>query len=453
MENLILPPKVLGEVTAFLQVGCDFLQFNTKHTKGATGVYLLWWGQDITQQVCLSPPVLPPIQHNVEINDNSNHKGIRTSVYHITSEEDQFKSYLCDSDYLFLQIRDVDDNPIGFSAVEKLYRVIDYGGFRDDVPIYDCTEKDKNKIPEVIGHMRIWMTYDVRNRTDFIQIKNDSEELHENMHLQDSYQNDENKSIAQPNAIISNKYATHQTKRQITRANRSSPVLIVSKKKTPLRNSNSVKKIRKSEGSKMQGVRHNDVTGTKDILQRIERKNYDMDRVLTKKNVTFSDQNINMSPEYDVLDHNAVNENNSTEVSNAYNDIQTENHAPYNNHKINTSDTNINELHRLIDRSNLRIIEGELASSKNWQERERLLINKAKFQPKNNQEYEFDALSKSNKNTGFGPSHTNTEQYNMENKETWYMCYSALPLRPCERGKAEFLLHILVLENLRMHLS
>ena len=69
MENLILPPKVLGEVTAFLQVGCDFLQFNTKHTKGATGVYLLWWGQDITQQVCLSPPVLPPTQHNVEIDD------------------------------------------------------------------------------------------------------------------------------------------------------------------------------------------------------------------------------------------------------------------------------------------------------------------------------------------------------------------------------------------------
>ena len=49
---------------------------------------------------------------------------------------------------------------------------------------------------------------------------------------------------------------------------------------------------------------------------------------------------------------------------------------------INTCDTNINELHRLIDRSNLRIIEGELASSKNWKERERLLINKAKFQPK-----------------------------------------------------------------------
>merc|ERR1712113_269792 len=100
-------------------------------------------------------------------------------------------------------------------------------------------------------------------------MKNDKE-LHENMHLQDYYQNDESKSVAQPKAIISNKYATHQTKRQITRANRSSPVLIVSKKKTPLRNSNSVKKIRKSEGTKMQGVRHNDVTGTKDILQSIE---------------------------------------------------------------------------------------------------------------------------------------------------------------------------------------
>ena len=222
MENLILPPKVVGEVSAFLQVGCDFIQFNTKCINGATGVYLLWWGQDTTQQVCLSPPVLPPKYSDIGSNDLK-HKGIRTSVYHITAEEDQFKNYLCDSDYLFLQIRDFDDNPIGFSAVEKLFRVIDFGGLRDDVPIYDCTEHQKNKVPEVIGHMRIWMTYDVRNKIDCdnlneVMIEHNSEK-NANMQLQDSYTSNNDIDGAQTIPVISNKYSKNQTKKQITKVN------------------------------------------------------------------------------------------------------------------------------------------------------------------------------------------------------------------------------------------
>ena len=169
MENLVLPPKVCGEVCAFLQVGCDFIQFNTKNIKGATGVYLLWWGQDTSQQVCLSPPLLPPNLDRID-NNIPKHKGIRTTVYHITAEEDLFKNYLSDSDYLFLQIRDVDNHPIGFSAVEKLLRVIEFGGLRDDIPIYDCDESPKNNIPQVIGHMRIWMTYDVKNRAELAAV-------------------------------------------------------------------------------------------------------------------------------------------------------------------------------------------------------------------------------------------------------------------------------------------
>ena len=88
MEHLILPPKVRGEVCAFLQVGCDSVKFEDYQIAGPIGVYLLWWGQDTTQQVCLSPPIIPQDQNSAEINDRNNHKGIKTVGYHIVAEED-----------------------------------------------------------------------------------------------------------------------------------------------------------------------------------------------------------------------------------------------------------------------------------------------------------------------------------------------------------------------------
>ena len=49
-----------------------------------------------------------------------------------------------------------------FSAVEKLFRLLEFGGLRDDVPIFSCNESDSLN-QKVIGHTRIWMTYDVGN--------------------------------------------------------------------------------------------------------------------------------------------------------------------------------------------------------------------------------------------------------------------------------------------------
>ena len=99
MEQLILPPKVRGEVCAFLQVGCDFIKLNNQHVRGPIGVYLLWWGQDTTQQVCLSPPILPNKASDFDSNGEQSYKGIRSTVYHIVTEEDQFENYLSDSRY------------------------------------------------------------------------------------------------------------------------------------------------------------------------------------------------------------------------------------------------------------------------------------------------------------------------------------------------------------------
>ena len=63
--SLVLPPKVSGKTQAVLQVGCDLVQFNSLRPEGPIGIYLLWWGQDISQQICLSPPILYSETDNV----------------------------------------------------------------------------------------------------------------------------------------------------------------------------------------------------------------------------------------------------------------------------------------------------------------------------------------------------------------------------------------------------
>ena len=238
MEHLILPPKVRGEICAYLQVGCDFIKFNNKNVCGPIGVYLLWWGQDTTQQVCLSPPILHAKELPSDRTCNDNYKGIRSTVYHIVTEEDQFQNYLTDSRYLFLQIRDSGDNAIGFSAVERLSRLLKFGGLSDDLPIYSCTE-NANDIsqPRDIGRVRIWMTYDISNGNESI-VPDNSSVARTNMKMSSTAKlNDYNPPEPKMNAS-SQKPSEYQMTKKLGKSNRSSPVLLVSKKKTPLRNSN-----------------------------------------------------------------------------------------------------------------------------------------------------------------------------------------------------------------------
>jgi hypothetical protein len=376
MEQLILPPKVRGDVCAFLQVGCDFIELNNKNACGPIGVYLLWWGQDTTQQVCLSPPILPPNASDFDSNGEHSYKGIRSTLYHIVSDEDQFENYLSDSQHLFLQVRDVDDNAIGFSAVERLSRLIKFGGIRDDVPVYSCAEADNdNENPKEMGKIRIWMTYDIRNGNESILPDNSSNGI-ANINMNSTDKINTVNPIQSERNMASNEPFAFRLPKNVARSNRSAPVLLVSKKKTPLRNSNVSSKnyTRKSKPTLTEQREKTIITqGNENIYSRTAHRNLIDESNFTKKNVTFLDQ------------HNAVNpEVNECEIETVDDTpVELSIHDEYRHGDtlevglINKYGSNFNDLQNLITRSNQRLAENDYASTKDWREREHLLIEKA----------------------------------------------------------------------------
>ena len=386
MEHLILPPKVRGEVCAFLQVGCDSVKFEDYQLAGPIGVYLLWWGQDTTQQVCLSPPIIPQDQNSAEINDRNNHKGIKTVGYHIVAEEDQFKNYLTDARYLFLQIRNANDVPVGFSAVQNLHRLIEFSGIHDIVPIYSCPPtENENKDTKIIGHIRIWMTYDVAKENT---VNHDSESsVNDNANrISSSLHGDSNKMNSYDTCKPTSKLASsikqpiNKSSKNATGANRSKPFLLVSKRTTPIRNPyrRPEKTIRTSNPVTKDQNKKQSVNKEFDYSHQIPPNNeyYASESRAGKKNVSFLDEVENETPT-NMFDQMKIQNIPSVGDDSRY----VENRNAKENEIDVLFDTNENfrDLQSLIARSHERIANNQFPNS-NWKQRELLLREKDKYQ-------------------------------------------------------------------------
>ena len=387
MEHLILPPKVRGEVCAFLQVGCDSVKFENYQIAGPIGVYLLWWGQDTTQQVCLSPPILPQVQISADIDVLNNHKGIKTVGYHIVAEEDQFKNYLTDARHLFLQVRNANDVPFGFSAVQNLHRLIEFSGIHDIVPIYSCLPtENENKDSQIIGHIRIWMTYDVAKENN---INNDSESsVNDNVNkISSSLHGDSNKmnsyDTCNPTSRLAPtiKQPINKSTKNATGTNRSKPFLLVSKRTTPIRNPyrRPEKTIRTSNPVTRDQNKKQPVIDEFDYSHQIPTNNeyYASESRAGKKNVSFLDEVESETPAnvFDQIKNQHIpsvgDDNRYVEIKNAKeNEIDV---------LFDTNENNYRDLQSLIARSHERIASNQVPNS-NWKQRELLLREKDKYQ-------------------------------------------------------------------------
>ena len=92
-----------------------------------------WWGQPRDDAVKLP------------LSNISSGMGM---TYHIVSRTDRFKDYLRDAQRLYLEVLNQAEQTIGFAVIERLERIVDFGGITaDDVEVF-------NKQGEVIAFLR-----------------------------------------------------------------------------------------------------------------------------------------------------------------------------------------------------------------------------------------------------------------------------------------------------------
>lgn len=119
MTDLSLPPRLKGSVKGTLDVRIDVLKANEDH-QSPVFVRLLWWGQ--TEEESTVIPI----------------SGGKSTVFKVVTKSDRFREYLRDAGRLFIEAITGRGNSLGFAVVERLERIVDFGGITaDDVEVFD----------------------------------------------------------------------------------------------------------------------------------------------------------------------------------------------------------------------------------------------------------------------------------------------------------------------------
>ena len=112
-----LPPKLSAkEAKFFLEVRVDAISasnhcFNEDLQQQIKFVKLQWWGMSFVEKLTI---------------------GSETAKYDVVCSLDNFRDYLKDAGRLYVEALSADEETIGFAVIERLERIVDYGGISAD---------------------------------------------------------------------------------------------------------------------------------------------------------------------------------------------------------------------------------------------------------------------------------------------------------------------------------
>ena len=141
-----LPPKLSGkEAQFFLQVRVDAISasnqcFHEDLQQQIKFVKLQWWGMSFVEKLTI---------------------GSETANYDVVCSLDNFRDYLKDAGRLYVEALSADEETIGFAVIERLERIVDYGGISaDEAQVF-------NKEGQIRGNLRcIFMLEEVSRESD-----------------------------------------------------------------------------------------------------------------------------------------------------------------------------------------------------------------------------------------------------------------------------------------------
>ena len=122
MNQKALPPRLKGSTKATLDVRIDLLKTvnDSKFHEKPKFVKLQWWGQTRDEAFQL------PLKSGTEV------------TFDIVTKIDRFKDYLRDAGRLYLETLDHSGKTLGFAVIERLERLVDFGGITaDDVEVFN----------------------------------------------------------------------------------------------------------------------------------------------------------------------------------------------------------------------------------------------------------------------------------------------------------------------------
>ncbi len=98
----------------------------------------VWWGQTVQDAVIFNP---------------FDDFGLRVAVFKVVTRSTRFRDYLRDASRLFFEAIDLSGATIGFSAIDRLERIVDYGGITEELEFI-------NESGQVVALFRCITTYE-----------------------------------------------------------------------------------------------------------------------------------------------------------------------------------------------------------------------------------------------------------------------------------------------------
>lgn len=150
MVKLSLPPRLVGNTRATLEVRIDTLKVFGDDGPADVGnklsfVRLLWWGQNPEDAVTFPMSRIG--------------SGM-SALYKIVCRLDRFRDYLRDAGRLFVEATDQSGQTFGFGVVERLERIIDFGGLSsDDIEVF-------NENGDVVAQLRCIFMFEEMQEMD-----------------------------------------------------------------------------------------------------------------------------------------------------------------------------------------------------------------------------------------------------------------------------------------------
>ena len=140
--NLNLPPQIRGSTKANLEIRVDLLKTTIENENRVVKpkfIRIKWWGQSEEDALTFSL---------------SGPSGGFVTNYSIVSPKDRFKLYLKDAKRIYMEAIGASGQTLGFAVVDRLERIIDYGGITsDDLEVY-------NEKHEIIAILRCMAMYE-----------------------------------------------------------------------------------------------------------------------------------------------------------------------------------------------------------------------------------------------------------------------------------------------------